>query len=313
MTKPEERINYRLRPAKNIERKMIAEALVRLTIIENTNNYKYIGFGSWFFSDFALFHRSLGIKDMLSIEREAQKQPRVEFNRPFRCIDLDFRNSSEVLGSLSWDNKTILWLDYTDKLNNSILADIKFFCSGALPGSVIILTVNAEPDKFAEPRIDRLKKRIDETKIPGGTKPADLGGWGTADLYWRIIRNEISSVLNDRNGGRVRGQKLLFKQLFHFRYADDARMMTYGGLLYDEEMADNIVSCKFEKLRFVRMGEKHFKIRVPNLTIKEVHHLDEQLPITDPNQIEGLELSEEDIRAYVKIYRYFPVFTESEL
>lgn len=61
-------VNYRLRPAKNIERKMMGEVFGRLSAVEPLKAYQYVGFGAEFFSDFALYHQTLGIADMSSIE-----------------------------------------------------------------------------------------------------------------------------------------------------------------------------------------------------------------------------------------------------
>jgi hypothetical protein len=49
------KINYTLRPAKNIERKMLCEAFHKLHPFGKVQNYRYIGFGSTYFSDFILF------------------------------------------------------------------------------------------------------------------------------------------------------------------------------------------------------------------------------------------------------------------
>ncbi len=56
-----EKIHYGLRPAKNIERKMMCECFWRLSAFHPVHNYRYIGFGSVYFSDFLLFHKVLGI------------------------------------------------------------------------------------------------------------------------------------------------------------------------------------------------------------------------------------------------------------
>ena len=74
-----EKINYNLRPNKCIERKMMCEALGRLAFLEYLENYRYIGFGSPYFADFTLFHRSLGITKLESIEKEESKKSRFEF------------------------------------------------------------------------------------------------------------------------------------------------------------------------------------------------------------------------------------------
>ena len=54
-------IDYRLRPAKHAERAMLVEAAARLRF-SDLQNYRYVGFGSIYFSDFEIFHKVLGIK-----------------------------------------------------------------------------------------------------------------------------------------------------------------------------------------------------------------------------------------------------------
>ena len=54
MPKSYESVNYVLRPAKNIERKMFCEAFRRLAEFGRVDSYRYVGFGSTFFSDFSL-------------------------------------------------------------------------------------------------------------------------------------------------------------------------------------------------------------------------------------------------------------------
>ena len=81
-----EKINYSLRPAKSIERKMLGNAFRKLSDFGAVESYRYIGFGSTYFSDFILFHKALGIKHMISIERDRENEERFRFNCPFRCI-----------------------------------------------------------------------------------------------------------------------------------------------------------------------------------------------------------------------------------
>jgi hypothetical protein len=160
-----EKINYSLRPAKSIERKMLCDAFRRLSAFDKVENYQYIGFGSTYFSDFILFHRALGITKMISIEKDKENKERFMFNRPFRCVELEFGKSNEVLPKLNWDAKSILWLDYDDKLDNHVLSDVRFFCINASPGSVIVLSVNAHPIR----RPDNIN--VDELPIKEGELP----------------------------------------------------------------------------------------------------------------------------------------------
>lgn len=145
-------VNYHLRLAKNIERKMMGEAFSRLSSIARLSSYKYVGFGSEFFNDFSLFHQSLGIVDMVSIERDGHRIDRCKFNRPYGCIEIHEGTASDVLPKLSWEERSIVWLDYTEMLSSAILDDISFLVSRAKSGSALVWSVNAHPwdDKYDE-------------------------------------------------------------------------------------------------------------------------------------------------------------------
>src|SRR5690242_1898583 len=96
------RVNYSLRPAKQIERRMLTEAFQRLVEFGALSSYRYIGFGSIQFRDFIMFHKHLGITNMLSIEKDAINKARFEFNLPFSCVSLRIGKSGEVLPTIPW-------------------------------------------------------------------------------------------------------------------------------------------------------------------------------------------------------------------
>ena len=117
-------VNYLLRLKKQIERKIIVDILKKLdkhaTI--NIEEYVYFGLGSIYFADFSLFHRFLGIKDMISLELppgaiQDQSQPRrFFFNRPYKFIELEFMFSTELLKrkkykKFDWEKQFELALD----------------------------------------------------------------------------------------------------------------------------------------------------------------------------------------------------------
>lgn len=306
-----EKINYALRPAKCIERKMLCNVLGKLSCFRSVDSYRYIGFGSTNFSDFALFHKTLGITNMISIERDVENRERFLFNLPYKCISVEFDESNVVLPRLEWKIPTILWLDYDDRLNANMLTDVKFFCASALPGSLLILTVNAQPDKLGEPRLDQLRQRVGEEKVPLDVNEHSLSGWETAQVYRRIINNEIAETLMQRNGTLSVGSRLQYKQLMHFHYADGAKMLTVGGVIYDEGQKGIIAGCHFEALPFVKTEQVPYEIETPNLTYREIHHLDSQLPTQDHQEL-TTAVPLRDREVYSRVYRYFPTFAETE-
>ena len=308
-----ERINYALRPAKSVERKMLCDCFRRLSPIAQVDTYRYVGFGSPYFSDFSLMHRALGITDLVSIEKATNEKDRFELNRPYRSIELMWGESTELLPEFDWEARTILWLDYDGKLNSDVLADIATFCRACTGGSVLVVSVNVHPDRGDdEQRLAALRERVGAAKVPHDVDPKRLAGWDLASLCRRIIGAEIASTLSGRNGARPPNTHLRYKQLFNFNYRDGARMLTTGGIVYDAGQEHLVNYCGFEQMDFVRDGERPYEIVVPNLTFREMRHVDAQLP-SAPGQILDAPIKADDLEAYKAIYRYFPRFVEAEL
>lgn len=334
-----EKINYTIRPAKSIQRKMLCETFRKVSSFHNINDYQYIGFGSTFFSDFSLIHKSLGIETMISIEKDIEKAQRFEFNLPYNCIEMEFGLSNEILPTLNLGKPTILWLDYDGKLSNNILADISLFCASSIPGSIIVITINvkAEDPDFSQVdqpydhaetinnfRMEKFEERIGEEKIPKDIIGEQLNHKELPSVCRRIIKNEIFESLNDRNGGFEETEKIEFNQLFNFLYKDGAQMFSYGGIINRADQKAMFDRCSFDDLFFVKSGEETFKIKVPSLTFREIQFLDAQLPgmpeeeivdtqvVEDPDLV-GDFLPDEDVEMYAQIYRYFPNFVETEI
>ncbi len=138
------RIDFSLRPAKHAERRMLNDVFRRMRPFGPLEEYRYIGLGSLWFSDFVLFHRTLGIRDMLSIERDKSQESRFKANKPFAAITLDFRETSTVLPSLEWKKPSFIWLDYDDPIAPSMLFDLKVIASRIVSGSVLAVTVQCQ-------------------------------------------------------------------------------------------------------------------------------------------------------------------------
>src|SRR3990172_5776474 len=104
-------MDYRLRPAKHVVRKLLAESFLRFDRLVPLEAYRYVGFGGLFFEDFVLFHRLFGFADMVSIEVRTDSKDRFEKNRPFGIVKLKFGRSDDVLPTLDWSQPVISWLD----------------------------------------------------------------------------------------------------------------------------------------------------------------------------------------------------------
>ena len=203
-----------------------------------------------------------------------------------------------------------------------MLTDINLVCANATPGSVIIVSVNAHPDSYvnSDPeklhayRYEKLIERVGEINIPLGITGKDLTGWSFSNVCKQIIQNAIIGAISDRNGPRDEESQLEFKQLVHFQYQDGAKMLTYGGMISEKSQSAIFSSCDFQSLSFVcSEGQEPYKIEIPNLTFKEIRHLNAQLPLKGKEALKGSAIPEVDLSKYKGVYRYFPSFTEAEI
>jgi hypothetical protein len=323
-----ERINYSLRPAKAIERRMMCEAFGRLYPFQPVNKYGYIGLGSIYFTDFQLIHRLLGIDDLVSIEKDFENAERFNLNLPFGCIQIHFKETSLVLPSLDWSSRKILWLDYDGTLNSDCLADVATFVTKASSGSFLAISINAhavaEPhegarkaieertnERFSLPvyRLSKIREQIPE-KVPVGLSGKELNMSGLPKVLRRLLINEISEVLKKRNQQLPDDDKLSFKQVLNFIYKDGAQMMTLGGVVVSRKELSLFEACRFDELVFSRTTDEVFDIRVPCLTPKEVRYLNSFLPLPDTESIAPNCIPGDDIEKYRHLYRYFPYYGE---
>ena len=96
---------YHLRPNKCIDRKLFGQTLLGLSRLYKISEYCYTGFGSYLFDDFKLFHETLNVKKMISLEKDAMEYQRADFNRPYSCIELKNVSSTEYLSDLLLDDE----------------------------------------------------------------------------------------------------------------------------------------------------------------------------------------------------------------
>lgn len=335
MSSTDKKINYAVRAAKNIERKMIRDFLLRLFPFDDIKNYKYIGFGAKYFSDFYLFHKSLHIDEMISIEKFESSEEKLIFNKPFKSIEIKIGNSNNVLPALVYDKKFIAWLDYDSKMSEVITTDVAMLIDRLISGSVILLSYNSTPFNNAELNDEYGRKSGEQesyremlikklsSQVPSELIPLDIEEKGLSNpknyskLLRRIIINQINKILNDKNAALSEEDRWICKQQLYFDYKDGAYMSTVGFLFFQKSDSEKYTKCSFNLLDFVRISDDAYKIDVPNLTIKEVRHLQECMPIdgggVDRQALPKEIFTDDDINKFSKIYRYFPSFTDVEV
>jgi hypothetical protein len=316
------KINYSLRPAKNIERKMMRDMFQRLNAYSSLSEYMYIGFGAKYFEDFSLFHRQLHIDKMISIESDMTNKKRYEFNKPFSCIDIMFGMSNHVLPKIQYTNKVVAWLDYDSRFNLDMLNDLGYLAGTVDSGSTISISYNSEiysqgdlgsKDGKVLSYKDKFIELVGSENIPA---TFDERGWLDHSNFSKFLRgaalSRMERVINERNATVLGGDKFCFKQVMYFNYADGSKMTTLSYIVFKETERDLIDGCRLTELSFYRESDDDYCIEVPNLTLKEIRFLSEVMPSTEVKPIEPKIFAVKDVELFKMNYKYFPNFTEIE-
>ena len=312
------KINYGVRPAKSIERKMMRDLMNRLSTFGPLSDYRYIGFGAKYFIDFVLFHKYLDIQEMISIEGDLHNTDRYNFNKPFNTIQILTGKSTDVLPTLKGSTKkSIFWLDYDGRFEKYMMDDVAIVTRDIGSGGLLSLSFNCdgllvnpmEPD--IQSIQDQLTTMVGEEYV---SQVIDTKGWGksshVAKFLQETLYDKIRSVLKSRNIGKAPLEAMTFEQVLFFNYADNAKMTTFSYVFFLEKDRQLFINSRMSDLYFFRNTSQAFDIKVPNLTLKEIRHVMEVMP--DKTQINDKVFAISDVDALWTNYRYFPSFTELE-
>lgn len=298
------KINYELRPAKFVERKMLLTSLVNICK-HYKFDYQYIGFGGIAFTDFKLFHKELHINKMTSIEGgNLVEEERIKFNKPFSFINLEFGLSSTALPKIDLEKPSIVWLDYDDVLNNNMFEDIAILFRKLPIGSVYLFTANRElKDKSTgeEYEIEIFKEKFG-TIVPFNIKNKDFTGTENYKTIRRMLLSHTSNFLKERN---LLGEDLKFHQLYNFLYQENrgAKMFTLGGVIERQDF--QIEELGVSEFDFLKINEEPYRIKIPNLTNKEADWVNKHFDIEE-ELISSKIIKKEDLDKYKKTYKYLP-------
>lgn len=311
----DQKINYQVRPAKSIERKMICDLIREVQVLRANGEMRYIGLGAKYFTDFMLFHNEFGVSDMISIEAEKDRQIRYEFNKPLKCIQMWYGTTNEVLPQIEGfeEKMNLVWLDYDNVFEDTMLYDIETICRNLQIGSMFFISCNysfrgEKPTDKMEAFKSNVKDFFDETieKNFYTSKKMPL-------VIKRMVDSQIIKTISMRN--RINENPIEYLQLLFLTYKDGAPMVTIGGIFVDEIMKRQIKKAHiFDKYAFTSHDETIFTIDIPKLTNKEIQLILKNLPVskeefeTQKQNFCGIEYDE--IKRFEKLYRYYPYYTE---
>jgi hypothetical protein len=295
--------------AKQIERRMIIDALSRLaTGGFNVKKYRYVGMGSIYFVDYIMLHRYLGMRDMLSVEYSAEIEKRVKFNRPFKCVDLEFGPVGDFVATLDPDKEHVVWLDYDDVMQEFMLVDVVNAAAVLSRGSLLLITVDCEaPVRPGRPQ--QWKRHFEKVAKAFCNRNRKVQGYGQSKLPQVNTEIFLAAIKQGLAGrGDVR-----FLPMFNFLYADGHLMLTIGGMLGNDEDERKLRNCDFADAVYFRESFKPPPYKVPliRVTRKERMHLDSAMPpIRSGWTPADFELEENVVREYAEVYRYLPSYAE---
>jgi hypothetical protein len=301
-------VQFDLRPAKQVERRMLLDAFQRLAEAGfSIRDHKYTGFGALHFVDFVIFHKLLGIAQMLSVEHDPTLEGRVRFNCPFSSIEIVMGSATDVIPTLSPDQQHILWLDYDEPVTKENLNDVYLAGSQLSSGSFLIVTVDVEPP-VKDAYDAHTNKSYFKEEAGNYLGLLDIKEFTKENLY-KPSRQVILSALKEGMAGRI---GIDFHPLFYFLYKDGHRMMTLGGMIGSKAEKRKLGSMNKEGAVYLRMTDKAkpYEIKVPVFTRKERHLLDSAMPCAAGWQPLEFAIPAEHIKIYREIYRFLPSYVE---
>ncbi len=309
------KLNYLLRPSKQVERKLFIETFHSLAMGGfRIKDYTYVGFGSIYYADFILFHKYLYITKMVCVE-QAKIPKRMQFNLPFRFIQLEMQPFAQYVTRLQRDTPYIVWLDYDIALSQQVFADVTACCKVLCPGSALIVTVEGSGKVHADVAGADSQRSRDQEYL--NRLKRDFGRYYSADITQSILSTNgfpkfIGEVLATKCQQETNARKgLSFDQLFNFRYADGRQMVTVGGIIADADVSRRVQESGVHALAFIERGNSQRPINLPMLTVRERLWLDQQIG-SDPLDAQTLqfELDQDALESYRQSYRDYPNYQE---
>ncbi|HDS0948623.1 TPA: hypothetical protein QDZ34_000879 [Stenotrophomonas maltophilia] len=257
---------------------------------------------------------------MISIENTVAEanQKRFTLNVPFSQIEMQFGHSNAVLQKLDLTDPLVVWLDYDGLLDSSCIADLKYVAKRAPSGSLLLVSANADAQSLEidsdDPDAPKgvlavLKSLVGNDAVSPAIKASDLSGGGVASVFRDIIDNSINDAVRNRNTEVAEEHAFVYQQLYNFRYKDNARMVTVGGMIFSESDREKFTRSSFDQLSFIRKGVEAYSIDPPLLTFSEMRRID----AAKDEDLPGLAVPTKDIERYKSTYRYFPNFVEAEV
>jgi hypothetical protein len=306
-------VAYNLRASKQAERRILIDFLKCANEAGVTiSDCRYVGMGGTQFYDFHLLHRFLGVKRMVSLERDDDMFKRSVFNCPYRFIKVMNNTVAEFIELDRDRTRTIYWLDYDDAISPEITTDINALGGRLKPSEFVLVTVYAEPpgalrDKNSEARLDYFIENLGE--YSSGLVREDMENYLFPSTVHRILVAAFTRAFSTRRDGK-------FVPWLQIQYSDAKQMITVGGCFCGAN-AENDISTRVKRdLPFLTSDTLPYHIKYLNLTERERALFDIAVTMKGAkskqiSKLETLGFKERDFRAYKELIRFLPRYYES--
>jgi len=275
--------------------------------------------GSYYFSDFVLFHRIFGLEKMVSIEIDQKNKARFLFNKPFDCIEMAWGSTTDQLPQIELftERPVICWLDYYDYLTDPIIGDVLTVLRRVQAGSALLVTLKSRSLDTVQKLKDFEKNLSEENRDLSDQKLLQKGAKGIANFMTEVIAEAMAPVMLDMNEGRKPEDKLQLRQIVKMFYRDGDPMVTIGWLILSpaQTLKLDLSPSALDAPGIALEGSDLKEVSAPVLTFREIAHLKAMLPngMAAPEfetKIGPVPL--QDAQLFASLYRYFPNFADVE-
>ena len=222
-----EKINYKLRPQKRIERALIAQLINNFQHIVG-EKVNYIGMGSLFYTDFVYFNKYCNLGKMISIEimedengeYDDKKEKRFRNNKPLDLIELIPKTTSEAIDDLPFDQTNFIWFDYDGCFIPSIIDDLERVIEKTTKSSIIAVSYNSSiPKQYRSKRelnMEKCNKEYSKYVLDGVNNSFTVDGYSeiAVDICEKYIEDQVDFY------NQINGTGFLIKRLCKDEYAD---------------------------------------------------------------------------------------------